>query len=284
MKKASSSLFVLVLFAAMVSQVNAQGHRGQQSGGGQGSFDPNYGQQGSAQGGYSSRTIAQRVSQSLGMREVRRVSEILRLAMAESMELEATSITISATALRQHALIDISSRGRLISSQIVRRQLSSITILLPARSRLDDLEISGSDDLFLDSISVEVEGQRGQRQLMRPMPGQMLRLEVREDIYMSGSINLKQLVRQQLGLTLEGAQIERIAIQAQVLRGRSASVQVEMNHRLVGPIKIISPAQVMTPIPLNSFEDVRGSLELIISGDVVVNQINIRIGQVRGIW
>lgn len=349
MKKASSSLFVLVLFAAMVSQVNAQTQQGQQGGGAQGSFDPNYGsqgsaqgghgqqgsaqgghgqqgsaqgghgQQGSAQGGYSqqgsaqggyaqggygqqgsaqggygqggyaggysqSRVISQRVSQQLRMREVRRVSEILRLSMGESIQLEASSITISAAALRNQAILEISSRGRLISSQIIRRQLDSVTILLPAMSRLDDLEISASDDLMLDTITVLVEESRGHRQDMQPMSGQLIKLDVRQDIRMSGSIDLKQLVQQQLGLTLEGAQIERIGIEAQVLRGRSASVQVEMNYRMQGQIKMISDAQRMTPILLNSLEDVRGSLRLQIRGDLVITQIVIRVGQVRRLW
>ena len=146
MKKASASLFILALFAAMVTQVNAQSH---------------YGQQGSAQGGYASRVITQRISQSLRMREVRRVSELLRLSMSESMELNATSITLSAYALRNQAQLEISSRGRLISSQFIGRQFNTITIQLPAFSRLDDLEISATDDTLIDTLTVLVESSRG---------------------------------------------------------------------------------------------------------------------------
>ena len=92
MNKASSSLFVLVLFAALATQVNAQS-RGGHHGSGQGG----YGQQGPAQ------VITQRISQSLRMREVRRVSELLRLSMSESMELNANSITLFASSLRNPA-------------------------------------------------------------------------------------------------------------------------------------------------------------------------------------
>jgi hypothetical protein len=204
--------------------------------------------------------------------------------MSESMELEASSITISASALRNQALISVSSRGRLISSQLIRRQLDTVTILLPLGSRLDDLELSASDDLILDTITVLAEESRGHQQEMQPMSGQMLKLFISQDIRGAGEIHLKQLVKQQLGLSLEGVQIERIAVQGIVMRGRSASVQVEMNNRLVGPVKMISEAQRITPIPLNSFEEVRGSLRLLVRGDVVITEIAIRVGQVRRIW
>ena len=371
MKKASSSLFLLVLFAAVATQVNAQTPHGQQGGGTQGTFDPNWGQQGSAQGGYGQQgsgqggygqqgsgqggygqqgsaqggygqqgsgqggygqqgssqggytqggyqggytqggyqggytqggyqggytqggyqggysqpqVITERISQQLRMREVRRISELLRLTMSESMDLEATSITLVASAFRNQAQIDISSRGRLISTQIVRRQLGTISFFLPTKVRLDDLEISASDDVLLDTMSVLAERSYRQPQGIQAVSGQMLHLEVRQDIRIGGEIHLKQLVQQQLGITLDGAQIERIAVQGIVTWGRSATVQVEMNNRLVGPIKTLSASQGVTPIPLNSYEEVRGSLKLLVRGDVSITQIHIRVGQVRRTW
>ena len=268
----ASSLFVLILFAALVSQVNAQVRPGPGP-------VQSYAQ--------SDQVISQRISQSLRMREVRRISELLRLSMSESMDLQASSLTILAQSLRGPAMIVISSRGRLISSQSVRRQLSEVTMLIPPMTSLDELELSVSDDVIIDTVSALVRSSRSQgpgpgRQ-MQPMSGQMLRLDVRQDIRYSGEIHLKQLVKQQLGLNLEGVQIERIAVEAQVMRGFSASVQVELNGRLVGPVKTINTSQIVTPIPLNSIEEVRGSLRLLVRGDVVINQVHIRIGQVRPI-
>jgi hypothetical protein len=116
---------------------------------------------------------------------------------------------------------------------------------------------------------------------MQPMSGQMLRLDLREEIRYSGVIDLKRIIEQQLGITLVGAQIERIAVQGMVLRGIGASVQVAMNNHSVGPIKTLSPSQGVTPIPLNTFEEVQSSLVLVVQGDVVISQVNIRVGQVR---
>ena len=293
MNKASSSLFVLVLFAALASQANAQirdGHHGSAQGGygQQGSAQGGWGQQGSAQGGYGqqapSQVITQRISQSLRMREVRRVSELLRLSMSESMDLNANSITLFASSLRNPAMIQISSRGRMISNQIIQRQLSSVTILLPAQSRLDDLEISASDDMLIDTITVLAESSRVRRQDMSAMSGQLIKLDLRQDVRMSAEINLKQLVQQQLGISLEGAQIERIAVQGQVLRGRSATVQVGMNNRIISEVKTISELQGVTPLPLGTMEEVQGDLTLLVRGDVFVSQIIIRVGQVRRSW
>ena len=303
MNKASSSLFVLVLFAALATQANAQsrgGHHGSAQGGygqqgsaqggygQQGSAQGGYGQQGSAQGGYGqpgpAQVITQRISQSLRMREVRRVSELLRLSMSESMELNANSITLFASSLRNPAMIQISSRGRMISNQIIQRQLSSVTILLPAQSRLDDLEISASDDMLIDTITVLAESSRVRRQDMPAMSGQLIKLDLRQDVRLSAEINLKQLVQQQLGISLEGAQIERVAVQGQVLRGRSATVQVGMNNRIISEVKTISEFQGVTPLPLGTMEEVRGDLTLLVRGDVFLSQIIIRVAQVRRSW
>ena len=313
MNKASSSLFVLVLFAALATQANAQSREGRHGSGQggygqqgsaqggygqqgsaqggygqQGSAQGGYGQQGSAQGGYGqpgpAQVITQRISQSLRMREVRRVSELLRLSMSESMELNANSITLFASSLRNPAMIQISSRGRMISNQIIQRQLSSVTILLPAQSRLDDLEISASDDILIDTITVLAESSRVRRQDMPAMSGQLIKLDLRQDVRMSAEINLKQLVQQQLGISLEGAQIERVAVQGQVLRGRSATVQVGMNNRIISEVKTISEFQGVTPLPLGTMEEVRGDLTLLVRGDVFLSQIIIRVGQVRRSW
>ena len=289
MKKASS-LFVLIFFAIMISQVNAQvGPRHQE-----GHDHGQHGQGGSyGQGGYSQdQVLSERVNLPMRMRESRRLSELLRLSMSESRDLEVISITLLASAMRGQTQIDILSRGRPVGApQVIRRQFSELTLLLPSQTKIEDLEIMTSDDITLDTITAQVRNSYnplplpgpGPSRDMQPMSGQLIRLDVREDIRYSGEIRLKQLVSQQLGLSLEGAQIERIAVQGMVMRGMSASVQVEMNNRIVSPAKIISMSQGMTPIPLNSLEEVRNSLSLVVQGDVVITQINIRLGQVRQI-
>jgi hypothetical protein len=156
-----------------------------------------------------------------------------------------------------------------------------------------DLEISSLDDIFVESISAQIirprgQGGWGQQREQQPLPQQMLSLRVDQDIRFSGQIDLKELVRQQLGLTLEGSEIERVIVRAQpsVMRGRVSgpipSCQVELNNRLVGPMKPISGSQMQTPLQVNSIEELR-SLRLIVNGDAFISDISIRIGQVRPI-
>lgn len=234
------------------------------------------------------RVISQRVLQSVRGFERVRISELLRLSMSESRDLEVSSLIIVSQSSRTQASLEVLSLGRSVQApQIIRRQLSEMRLQLPARTLLDDLEISVSDDAIIESISVEVKSSYNplpqQPREMQPMSGQMLELSVRQDIRGAGEIGLKQLVKQQLGLSLEGSQIERIVLQGQVLRGVSASVQVELNNRPVGPVKMISQATRQTPIPLNSIEEVRGALRLIVRGDVIITSIMIRVGLVRPI-
>lgn len=226
--------------------------------------------------------ITERLYQSIRIGERLRISEVLRLSMMESRELEVVSISVSGQALRNQSQIDILSRGRLIvGAQILRRQLTEARFFMPAMTRIDDLEISVTDESILDSISVEVRRSQDQR-LYQVASGQLLTLSVNQNIRISGEIALRQLVQQQLGLSLEGAQIERVVVQAQVARGRSASLEIEMNNRLMA-YRAVSAVASQTPIVLNSVEAISGNFRLIVRGDVVITNIMIRVGQVRPI-
>ena len=258
----------------MITQVRAQDHR-------------HRGDRGQGQSPYSpDQVITQNPNLILNMGESRRLSELLRLSMTESRSLSTSSVTISASA-RGQSMIEILNRGRPQSQpQIIRGRMNQVTFPLPAGTNIEDLELRVQSEVLVESISAQVQSTYNPSplpvpRLMQPMTGQMLRLELRQDIRYSGEIQLKRLVEEQLAITLEGAQIERIAVQGMVMRGMAASVQVEMNHRLVGPVKSISAAQGITPIPLNSFEEVQSSLKLVVNGDVLITQVNIRVGQVR---
>jgi hypothetical protein len=277
MKKASS-LIILVFFAALIGQVEAQvrGH---------------YNQSNYAQGhnGYHqnlpNQVITENVNQMLRMGESRSVAELLRLSLNDSRSLSVQSITLTASA-RGQAQVEIYNKGRSQSGpQFIRGRMNQVTFPLPAGTNIEDLELRVQSEILLDSMSAQVQNSYPAPSpfpgRMQPMSGQMLRLDLREEIRYSGVIDLKRIIEQQLGITLVGAQIERIAVQGMVLRGMGASVQVAMNNHSVGPIKTLSPSQGVTPIPLNTFEEVQSSLVLVVQGDVVISQVNIRVGQVR---
>lgn len=271
----ASSLIILVFFAALIGQVDAQvgGHY----------YENNYAQ---GQNQYlTNQVITENVNQILRMGESRSVAELLRLSLNDSRSLSVQSITISASA-RGQAQVEIYIRGRSQSGpQFIRGRMNQVTFPLPAGTNIEDLELRVQSEILLDSISAQVQSSYPAPTplpgRMQPMSGQMLRLDLREEIRYSGVIDLKRIIEQQLGITLVGAQIERIAVQGMVLRGVGASVQVAMNNHSVGPIKTLSPSQGVTPIPLNTFEEVQSSLVLFVQGDVIISQVNIRLGQVR---
>lgn len=282
----ASSLFVLILLGSLladaVAQVNPRRPETQP-----GSSFPTYNEPGNQYGSQQGQIISERVMQNLRMFERVRLSELLRLSYTQS-ELEVRSITLLASSIRGQAQIDlINSRGQSLGSGIVRRQQSEIRIQLPPRTRLSELELSSSEEALLDTVTAEVESSYspgpGPGQEVQPSPQSMLRLMVNQEIRGMGEIHLKQLVKQQMGLTLEGAEIERVVVEASPLMyGRAASVQVELNNRLVGPAKFLSPAQQRLPLQVNSMEEVR-TLKLIVRGDARVEMVHIRIGQVRPI-
>jgi hypothetical protein len=110
-------------------------------------------------------------------------------------------------------------------------------------------------------------------------PHTLITLRVNQDI-VSGEVPLKRLVKEQLGLSLEGAQIERVAVEAMPLGRAASSLYVELNNRIASQVKYVSPAHRRTPLQVSSLEEVR-SLRLVVSGQARILDINIRIGAVR---
>ena len=244
----------------------------------QGSYDP-YPQYPSQGGSYSqTRVISQQLLQSLRSYETLRLSDVLRLSMNESRDLEVVSISLTAQSLRNQATVDVLSRGRsVVVPQLVRRQLSQIRLQLPSLSRLDDLEITASDEVILDSIQVEVRSVIPQ--VVKPFAGQLLTLQLSQSIR-NGEIPLKQLVKQQLGLSLDGVSIQGLTVVAQSIRG-AGTVQLEANNRAISNVKSVGGISRAVPLLLNSSLPIDGNLRLIVRGEVLVREVSIRVGQVR---
>ena len=198
--------------------------------------------------------------------------------MNESRDLEVVSISLTAQSLRGQATVDVLSRGRsVVVPQLLRRQVSQVRMQLPSLSRLDDLEITASDEIILESIQVEVRSVIPQ--VIRPFAGQMIKLQLSQSVR-NGEIGLKQLVKQQLGLSLDGVSIQGITVVAQSIRG-AGSVQLEMNNIPASNIKSISTMSRAVPLILNSSLPVNGNLRLIVRGEVLIREVSIRVGQVR---
>jgi hypothetical protein len=111
----------------------------------------------------------------------------------------------------------------------------------------------------------------------------LITIQVNQMIRQSGVIPLKALVKQQYGLTLEGAQIDRVVVLGSSLGRFShpASVQVLLNGYSVGPEKYLDGRNLRTPLRVQSYEEVQGTLQLQVRGDARIDQINIRVGSVR---
>lgn len=287
--KTVSSLFVLILLGSLVADAAAQVTPPRPRPPGQqqppiGQFPP-YEQPGQ-HGQQGSQIISERIMQNIQMGQRLAVSELLRLSPSEDL-LEARSITLLVSSLRGQASIDVLSLGQPVSAQpqLIRRQLTEIRIILPLGSTLSDLEISVSGDVFLDTVSAEVESQwgPGPGQIRQPMTGESVQMSVRQQIRSYGSIDLEQIAQLQNRMTLEGASIDRIVVQGiSGMGGRGASVQVELNGRLVGQPKLLSSRVGGVPLPIKSPEEIR-SLRLIVSGNASIEQVNLVVGRVRPI-
>jgi hypothetical protein len=152
---------------------------------------------------------------------------------------------------------------------------------------LQGLELSSISQIYIESITAHVRPSYGPSPDQVPgeetqvQPHQLISLSVNQNIRDRGHIDLERLANQQMGLTLVGAQIDRLVVQGRpVFSGRAVSVQVELNRRPVGEIKYLSTTQNQLPLQVQSIEEVR-SLGLIVNGDAEIREIRIRVGQVR---
>lgn len=265
MKKASSS-FLVLFFAALLVSFNsfAQFSMGQNE------------------------TIRESVNQNLRSYERLRLSDLLRLSYQEQSSIEIVSLSISAQSLTNtQTQLQLTQHGRLLTSETVRRQMREIRLMLPARTMADGLELSAQGEIYLESITAEVsfsrmpgpgQGYPGPGYEQPAQPNSLITLHVNQSVRSYARIPLEQLARQQMGISLQGAEIERVVVQGQSSYGRAASVQVELNGRQVGQSKYLSAGQ--TPLPIETNETVR-SLALIVNGDAQISEIRIRVGQVR---
>lgn len=270
MKKVSASFLVLFFAILMTSfQASAQTYR-------------------------DSNVITERVGQTIRMYERLRLADLLRLSYEQQRHIEIRSLSVLASSIQGQAQLDLSQNGLPLASETVRRQLKEVRFILQRPVSADGLELSSSQEIMLESITAEVSmrgmpgpgpgpgpGPRPDPREQQVSPNSLLTLQVNQDIRGMGEIHLKQLVKQQMGLSLEGAQIDRVVVQGTPSGyGRAASVQVELNGRPVGMEKYLSAAQNRTPVQVQSLEEVR-TLKLLVRGDARIHTVLIRVGQVR---
>lgn len=242
-----------------------------------------------------SNVITERVGQSIRMYERLRLADLLRLSYDQQRNMEIKSLSVLASSLQGQAQLELTQNGMPIASGTVRKQLKEVNLILSRPVSVEGLELSSASEIMLESITAEISlrgmpgpgpgpgpGPRPDPRDQQVLPNSLLTLQVNQDIRGMGEIHLKQLVKQQMGLSLEGAEIDRVVVEAMPSGyGRAASVQVELNGRPVGIEKYLSTAQRRTPLQVQSFEEVRTTLKLLVRGDARIHTVLIRVGQVR---
>ncbi len=287
MTKASTSFLILIfaiLFFSLSTYAQAQPPREQDSGTGQwrevrNSLYP------------SQRTIRGEVNQNLRPYERLRVSELFRLTYDESRELQLRSLTLVGQGHGYRVRIELLQNGRMIDTQILSRHSGEAFFLIPSGPILEELEISVSSEMFLSTVSVEVTSSRypGPGPRPTPIPGSeqpvtafsSLSLRLNQNIRGPALISIDRLLRQQLRLYLDGAEIEQVIVQGQSLGyERVASIQIELNNRPVSDVRHLKTISRLETYNIYSREETR-SLDLKVNGDVFISEVQIRIGRVR---
>lgn len=224
--------------------------------------------------------LSERIQQTVGRGQRLRLSQLLR---SYDQSAEVISLSITAQSFSGPAQLQLLSGYQTIENLQVRRQLQEIPVRAALIGSLDMLELTSLDDIHIESITARVRSRRpqGPRPLpeMQVSPNTLITVRFNQDV-VGGEVPLKRLVKEQLGLSLEGAQVERIAVEGIPIGRAASSIHVELNNRIASPVKYLSSTQRRLPLQVQSLEEVR-SLRLVVSGPARIMDINIRIGSVR---
>ncbi len=221
--------------------------------------------------------LSERVQQTLRLGERLRLSEILRARQERG---EISSLSIRAQSFKGKGTLQLMDGYSTVELIEVRRQLQDHQVRILQPLQLQQLELVAGEEIFIESITATISSQRGPQyeREQQVSPHTLITLRLNQDVH--GEVPLKRLVKEQLGLSLEGAQIERVAVEAMPIGRAASSVYVELNNRIASPVKYLSTAQRRTPLNVQSLEEVR-TLRLVVSGPTRIMDINIRIGAVR---
>lgn len=224
--------------------------------------------------------LSERVQQTIGRGQRIRLSQFLR---AIDRNAEVISLTISAQSFAGPAQLQLLSGYSILEMIQVRRQLAEIPVRATQLGALELLELSSLEDIYIESITAIIrsghpQGPLPQREI-QVSPHTLITVRLNQDV-INGEVPLKRLIKEQLGLSLDGAQIERVAVEGMPIGRSAATIHVEVNNRIASQVRYLSGTQRRTPLQVNSFEEIR-SLRLVVSGAARIMDINIRIGAVR---
>lgn len=281
MKNASWSVFLFIVAALLASESFAQG-RGNGNGNGR-RPDPlptPVPLPGPHRPGPQQEQIQARIQQTIGRGQVLRLSQFL---YARERGVEVLSLTIQGQSLGRGGSLQVLSRGSLIEVLQLTRQPIQLSVRAQRLGELEDLELSSIDEVHIESVTALVSSRHQEPDYGREIqvsPHTLLTVRVNQDV-VNGEVPLKKLIKEQLGLSVEGAQIERVAVEGMAIGRAAPALHVEINNRMASQVKYLNAARVRTPIQVNSLEEIRGSLRLVVSGPARILDVNIRIGAVR---
>lgn len=228
-------------------------------------------------------TYQESIQQTLQEGQSARLSNLLRISGPEVREMDVISLSFTAQSFNGPAELYLYSNGQFLQTLQVSRNLRQIRAYLPANVPLNGLVISVSEEVFLDSVYVEVrkkEINRHDRYDRQVVAGSFLKLNVYQNINGQGQIELQRLINQQLGLSLEGAEILKITVEGRPQGLVPVLLQAELNNRTIGKPKLFHIAKSRVHLNVGSREEV-DSLRINVVGDIQITRVIISIGQVR---
>lgn len=231
--------------------------------------------------------VTQRVQESLRSGESLKISQWLRLSDSEARELVGLKLRVR-NQNGSSSSLSLLAQGRVLETTQVRSSYSEeITFHLSSEIHLETLRLICHGEVMVESISGVLRNYQdyGSTYLRQPEPEEMIQLHLNKVVRGGTRFQLSHMTQEMQGLTLEGAEIERIILigRAESRTRTSASAQVLMDGRPVSGHELVNTYSDKTPIRILSSQSVTHSLELLVQGEMIVDAVLIKVGRVQRI-
>ncbi len=229
----------------------------------------------------NSNEITERVQQSLRSGETLKVLDWLRLSPSEEEDLIMLKFQLRSLTQRSTE-VSLFDRGNVVDQKILRSTYpEEITFSLSPSIQLRTLRLFTQGEVLVESITAVLRpSYSDSRSIRQVFPEELVRIPIQRLVRGSTRFRLAELASSLQAISLLGAEVERVVVMAQGHRGFSTA-QVIIDGRAESTPETLSQYNEQTPIRLGRFELINQSIDIQIQGEVFIDSVLVKVGQVR---
>jgi hypothetical protein len=290
--QSQTRLFLIQCLLTMVLAVSFTSAHAQRRGGGQGQgggygqgHGGGYGQGGQGHGGGygqgqqgQGQQLKAQVNAYLSQGQEIGVTRLLALKQQMRQGKKIVSITVKAQSTQYDSKLVLKINGQRVEAKMIGTYLSQTTFQLPKLFPQDVVSLKVRGGAFIKMVSAKVKQNHGGGQ-----QSQVIKARINHYSMGPAVIKVKQAIKQQTGIRLQGLKVDKVILKASSQRGR-ALAQLVINGQKVGYPQQIPMGQTRMVFMLPSYnqnvigQDIR-TIQIELKGRVQASMVGIKVKQ-----